>query len=185
MHWLDTMIVAAIGLGAVLGFVSGLFWQVARIASLVLAVLAAIFWHDAASALLRQWMLRDADAAVVQVSAYGAVFVVVYFSMYVVTRLIRVWLRATDLALPDRALGALVGAGKIALLAAAGCLFLRHASHPAAQDALERSALAPVLARAMEQGMTLVPPEYTRTVLDSFRDLQEAVARSQLKSREN
>src|SRR5687767_5077537 len=117
MHWLDTMIVAALGLGAVLGFVSGLFWQVARIASLGAAVLATISWHEAAAGALRQWVLRDAEPSIVQASAYVSVFLSVYIVLFIATRLIRVWLRATDLALADRMLGALLGAGKIALLA--------------------------------------------------------------------
>ena len=40
MHWLDTTLLAALSLGAVLGFVSGLFWQMARIVSFLAAVAA-------------------------------------------------------------------------------------------------------------------------------------------------
>ena len=35
MHWLDTTLLAFMGVASVLGFVTGFFWQVARIVGLV------------------------------------------------------------------------------------------------------------------------------------------------------
>ncbi len=177
MHWLDTTIVAALGLGAVLGFVSGLFWQIARIASLALAVVGTVLWHDSAVDHLRRWMLRDAEASIVHATAYIGVFLIVYIVMFLVTRILRGWLRATDLALPDRLLGGALGTAKIAVLVGVACLLLRHASHPTAQQALEQSSLAPVFAQSMEQAVALVPDDCTKIVLESFRQLQESVAR--------
>ena len=184
MHWLDTTLLMALGVGAVLGFVSGLFLQIARVASLALAVVATILLQDAAGQLLRTWVLRDADPAVIQASAYVTVFLTVYISLFLLTRLLRLWLRATDLAMADRLLGALLGTVKIALLLGGGCLLLRHAPHPTAQEWLDHSTLAPVFARGMEQTVALVPDEAKQPVLDSFRQLQEAM-RHHGKAKEN
>jgi hypothetical protein len=78
---LQAALLATLALGAILGFVSGLFWQIARIASLAVAVCATIFCHDAAADLLRQWALRDADPSVIQASAYVLVFLAVYVTL--------------------------------------------------------------------------------------------------------
>jgi membrane protein required for colicin V production len=185
MHWLDTMLILALLVGAILGFVSGLFWQVARIASLALAVMASILCHATAAQLLRDWLLRDAEPSVVQASAYVTVFIVVYMALFLVTRLLRMWIRATDLALFDRFLGAGLGAVKIALLLGVGCLLLQHAPQPSAQEWLNHSTLAPVFAQGMESAAALVPDDCKQPVLDSFRQLQEAMLRSQAKAKEN
>ncbi|MCI0684064.1 MAG: CvpA family protein [Gemmataceae bacterium] len=177
MHWLDTTILAAIGLGAVLGFVSGLFLQVARIASLALAVAATFLFHDPAAHWLRTWALRDAEPAIVDAVAYVAVFVTVYLALFVLTRLLRLWLRATDLAMADRFLGALLGAVKVAVISGAVCLVLRHTAHPAAQACLDRSTLAPTFARGAERAVAMVPDHVKQPVLDSFRQLQDVIAR--------
>ncbi len=184
MHWLDTVIIAALGLGAVLGFVSGLFWQLARIASLALAVAAAVLWHDQAIQGLRSWALRDTESSIVEVTAYVGVFLLTYLALFLVTRLLRTWLRATDLAMPDRFFGSFLGTAKAAALLGAGCLLLRHTSHPAAQEWLEHSHLAPVFASASEQVVAHLPEDYTKTALDTFRQLQETMARSQGKAKQ-
>jgi uncharacterized membrane protein required for colicin V production len=175
MHWLDTILLATLALGAILGFVSGLFWQIARIASLAVAVCATIFCHDAAADLLRQWALRDADPSVIQASAYVLVFLAVYVTLFVLTRVLRMWLRATDLALADRLLGAVLGTAKVAALAGLGCLLLRHTIHPAAQDLLDRSVLAPAFARGTERTVTLIPERYKQPVFECLRHMQDTI----------
>lgn len=185
MHWLDVTLLTTLAVGAVLGFVSGLFMQIARLATLAVAVITSILYHEEATNILRSWVLSDAQPGVVQACAYVSVFLVVYIILFLVTRLLRTWLRATDLALPDRLLGAMLGAGKIALLGGVVCLLLRHAPHPAAQDWLEHSTLAPVFAHGMEQTVAMIPEDCKQPVLDSFRKLQEAMARQQSKGNEN
>ena len=185
MHWLDVALLTTVAVGAVLGFVSGMFLQIARLATLAAAVSTSVLFHEEATKLLRDWLPRDADSRVVQACAYVSVFLIVYITLFLVTRLLRAWLRATDLALPDRLLGALLGAGKIALLAGVVCLLLRHAPHPAAREWLDHSTLAPVFARGMEQTVAMVPEHVKQPVLDSFRQLQEAMARGQMRAGEN
>src|SRR5262245_14265508 len=185
MYWLDVTLLTALTVGAVLGFVSGLFMQIARLTTLAAAVIASILFHDEATNIVRSWVLHDAGAGVVQACAYVSVFLIVYITLFLITRLLRAWLRATDLALPDRLLGAMLGLGKIALLAGIVCLVMRHAPHPLAQEWLERSTLAPVFARGMEQTVSMVPEDVKQPVLDSFRQLQEAMARGQMRAREN
>lgn len=177
MHWLDTTILTALALGAVLGFVSGIFLQIARIASLALAVAATFLFHEPAVQLLRTWVLRDAEPAIIDAGAYVTVLLTVYVGLFLLTRLLRLWLRATELALADRFLGALLGAAKIAVISGAVCLVLRHATHPAAQECLDRSTLAPVFARGAERAVAMVPDHVKQPVLASFRQLQDVIAR--------
>ena len=184
MHWLDTTLLIALAAGAVLGFVSGLFLQIARIASLGLAVVATILLHASAGQLLRAWVLREADPGVVQASAYVLVFLTVYISLFLLTRLLRMWLRATDLAMADRILGALLGSGKFALLLGAACLLLQNTAHPVAQEWLDHSTLAPVFARGMEKAVAVVPENYKQPVFDSVRQMQEALTHGQAKDKE-
>jgi uncharacterized membrane protein required for colicin V production len=101
----------------------------------------------------------------------------VYFALFLLTRLLRLWLRATDLALADRFLGALLGSAKAAVISGAACLVLRYASHPAAQECLDRSTLAPVFARSAERAVAMVPDRLKQPVLDSVRQLQDVIAR--------
>ena len=185
MHWLDTTILAAIGLGAVLGFVSGLFMQIARIAGLALAIAATFLFHEPAVHWLGAWLLREAEPAIIDACAYLTVFLTVYLALFLLTRLLRLWLRATDLALADRFLGALLGAAKVAVISGAVCLVLRYASHPGAQECLDRSTLAPAFARSAERAVAMVPDHLKQPVLDSFRQLQDVIARPQEKAKSN
>jgi membrane protein required for colicin V production len=176
MHWLDTTLLAALTLGAGLGFISGLFWQFARIASFVLAVYATIFLHDAAVHFLSSALMRDAEPGIVKGAAYLLVFLTTYVTLFLITRLLRGWIRSTDLAPLDRLLGALLGVGKIALVLGVACWALPRWPHPAPKDWHDQSSLAPLFARGFDVMLAQVPDSYKEPVLSSFEEWRDSVA---------
>jgi uncharacterized membrane protein required for colicin V production len=174
MYWLDTLLLALVGLGAALGFFSGFLWQIARILTLGIALLATIACNEPASLFLRDQLLRDADPRFAQASAYVLVFLLVYVALFLATRLLHEGIRAADLELLDRMLGGLFGAGKMALILGACCLAAANYPHPATRAWMTKSALAPVFADGMEHVLVIIPEEYKenlRGTLVSLRDL--------------
>lgn len=175
MHWLDTTLLAALSVGAVLGFVSGLFYQLARIASFALAVTATILLHEPATQMLREALLRDADASIVAATAYAAVFLSVYLVLLIVTRLLRTWLRSTDLAPLDRLLGAGLGLAKVALLLGLFCWTLPHWPQPGPRQWHAESALAGVFARSFDAALVRVPDDYKEPILQTLQSWRKSV----------
>ena len=168
MHWLDTTLLAALCVGAVLGFVTGLFWQLARIASFVLAVYATIFLHDAAVDVLRGSVLRELDGSIVGTAAYLTVFLLAYLLLFLVTRLLRSWIRSTDLAPLDRLLGAALGLGKVALVLAVVCWTMSRWPHPGPKEWHDASTLAALFARGVDSALIQIPDAYKQPILETF-----------------
>lgn len=177
MHWLDTTIVAVLLIGAVLGFLTGFLWQVARIAGLVLSAYCSATLHEPSCQLVRD-VFKDGDARIVSAAAYVLVFVLVYLGLYVCAMALKAAIRAADLENLDRLAGAVLGLAKSALLAGAVCLLLQYWSHPMTRDWMAQTKIAPAMAQAMEQGIALVPHEYKQSVLEGFSDLRERLAKS-------
>jgi membrane protein required for colicin V production len=178
MHWLDTTLLAALCLGAVLGFVSGLFWQLARIASFVLAVYATIFLHEPAVQLLRQSLPRDTEAGIVSAAAYLTVFLLAYLFLFLLTRLLRSWLRSTDLAPLDRLLGAGLGLGKVALVLAVVCWTLPRWPHPRPKEWHDGSTLASLFARGIDAALVQIPDTYKQPILETFEQWRTSAGSS-------
>jgi membrane protein required for colicin V production len=174
MYWLDTLLLALIALGAILGFFSGFLWQVGRILTLVLALFATVASNDTASRFCQEQLLRDADPRVSQVVAYVAVFLLVYIVLYLATRLLYEGIRATELVVFDRLLGGVFGAGKMALVLGLCCLAAANYPHATAHEWMAKSALAPAFANGIEHALVVIPDEYKenlRGTLVSLRDL--------------
>src|SRR5438105_3560910 len=113
MHWLDILILVVLGIGAAMGFASGLLWQVARIAGLGLSLYIAIVANaDATDWLGKHW--KDTSLAFNHIVAFVGVFLAVYLILYLITRLIHKAIKATKLEMMDRVLGALLGTVKMA-----------------------------------------------------------------------
>lgn len=168
MHWLDTTLLAALSLGAALGFLSGLFWQVARIVSFAAAVAATIFLHEPAVAFLSTAVLKNAEPALIKTAAYLGVFLLAYTVLFLVTRLLRMWIRSTEMAPLDRLLGALLGLGKVALVLAVACWALPRWPHAGAREWHDESTLAPLFARGFDAALTQVPERYKQPILERF-----------------
>ena len=179
MFWLDTTIIALLILGAILGAVSGLLWQVARILCVALSVYAAILLNEWASNLLLEALLKGAEPAVARAAAYLAVFLAMFFVLYHVIWLLDQAIRAVNLEPVDRLLGAGVGACKMGLVLAALCLGLTAYPNPTTKEVMEKSTLAPVLAEGMEMVLLVIPQEYKTELCNGLKNLRE-FARSQV-----
>ena len=179
MFWLDTTIIALLILGAILGAISGLLWQIARILCVALSVYAAILLNDWAANLLQESVLQGADPAVGRTLAYVAVFIAVFIVLYQVVWLLDHTIRAVNLEPADRLLGAGMGACKMGLVMGAICLGLTAYPHPTTKEVLEKSRLAPVLAEGMEMILLVIPQEYKTELCNSLKNLRE-LARTHL-----
>ncbi len=173
MFWLDTIIVALLILGAILGAISGLLWQIARILCVALSVYAAILLNEWASNLLQEALLKGAEPAVARALAYLAVFVAVFIVLYQVVWLLDQAIRAVNLEPVDRLLGAGMGACKMGLVVAAVCLGLTAYPNPSTKEVLEKSNLAPVLAEGMEMVLLVIPQEYKTELCNGLKNLRE------------
>jgi uncharacterized membrane protein required for colicin V production len=160
MYWLDTTILAILGVGAVFGALSGLLMQLARLVGFAVALYAAIACNDGASALVQRSFVQDADPLVARIVAYVVVFLVVYLSIFLTTVALERGMKAVKLQVVNRVLGALLGAAKLGLLLGALFLGVRHYPSDATREMMRRSTLAPVLAQGAENLVVALAAEY-------------------------
>src|SRR5947209_15620594 len=125
MYWLDVVLLVLLGLGAALGFWSGLVMQVARLVSLGSAIWATLALNEPATRLLHERVAPETNVGVLHGIAYIAVFLVVYIALFALSRLVYKLVRASKLVLLDRVTGAVLGAMKMALILAPVCLLLK------------------------------------------------------------
>jgi membrane protein required for colicin V production len=177
VYWLDTVIVAILLIGALFGAVSGLVWQIARVASFGVAIYAAIYLNDWATGVLRDLVLQGADPRVEMVLAYLLVFFVIYLAFFAATVLVERAMTVVCLQPLNKILGAGLGAVKAGLLL--GAIFLGMASYPHAetQEVMNRSSLAPALADGTQLVIVAIPQEYKDWLCAGIEQLRE-LARS-------
>src|SRR5262249_40957611 len=128
MNWLDSTIVAILGLGALLGAWSGLLRQMTRLVGFGVALVAAIYFHESASARISQQVLQDADPRVTSTIAYIFVFLTIYLGIFIVSLFLEHCVTAIQLQTVNRLLGAVLGLVKVALIL--GVIFLGVSSYP-------------------------------------------------------
>ena len=156
MHWLDIIILIVLAVGAVMGFCSGLLWQIARVVSLALSLYVAIVANaDVSHWIDDQW--KDANPAFSRIAAFIGVFVAVYLILYLITRIIHKAIEATQLKTLDRLLGAVLGAAKMGAIVACVCAVMAALAFPIFQEWFEHSTLAPHFARGTEVVVGWVP----------------------------
>ena len=171
MHWLDTTLLLLLACGAVLGFRSGLLWQVARICSLLGGGYAAILFHEQAVDLVRDRLLQGADARLIDVVAYVLVFVVTYGALLLIGRGCKTLVSFLGLGWIDGFLGAGLGAAKATILLAGLCLLAGRLHHPEVEQALAQSAFATQLSSGLEKSLALVPDDAKRNLADAVTQL--------------
>jgi uncharacterized membrane protein required for colicin V production len=178
MFWLDTTLVAILLLGALLGARSGLLWQVARLLSLAGALYASVTVNEPMTGYLQADVLQGADLRVARLVAYVAVFVAVYVALYLATNLVYRGLERAELPPVDRLMGSALGLAKAGLLSGAVCWALASWPHPATQDLMEQSAIAPALADGMDGLLHLLPGEWKSEIIDGVQGLHGLTRRS-------
>lgn len=173
MFWLDTTLLAALSLGAILGAMTGLIWQLARLLGLALSLYIAIAVNAPASSMMHEVFLQGADARLARLLAYVVVFASVYLVIYFVSRLVYAAIESTPLEPLDRLLGAALGLVKASVLLAIVCWGLASLQHPKTQETLERSLLAPTLANGMDMALHCIPPGVKTELQEGLDNLKE------------
>jgi membrane protein required for colicin V production len=159
MHWLDILILVVLGIGAAMGFASGLLWQVARVVGLCVSLYLAIVVNAEVTAWLgKEW--KDTNPAFNHIVAFVSVFIGVYLLLYLITRLIHKAIKATKLEMMDRVLGGVLGTLKMAAVVSCVCAVLTALALPLFQEWFEQSTLAPYFAKATEAVISWVPQDY-------------------------
>ena len=162
MYWLDTTILVLLALGAGLGAWTGLLKQIVRVVGLIAALAAAVFFHGWAADVLGQSVLQGSDPVVADGVSYVVVFVAVLLAFQVAALLLDRLLRAVKLKWADRVLGCVVGGLKTALILGAIALAaMILPPNPATTEAMQKSHIAPVLARGAYLAWQALPSSYT------------------------
>ena len=124
MGWVDWVFIGILALSVIVGLMRGLVYELMSLLGWLVAYFSA------------QWFAQDvgpylpvgtAGSAVNHATAFAAVFVGVLLLWGLVARLLRLFLHATPLSLPDRALGAAFGV--VVMLAMATVVTLTSLSH--------------------------------------------------------
>jgi uncharacterized membrane protein required for colicin V production len=160
MNWLDTAILAVLGLAAFFGARSGFVGQVARLLTLGLAIYGTLRLNAWATSLLAEAVLAGASPWLVRVTAYAAVFLIIYVVLHTITLFLERGVKAAQMQGLNRILGAFLGAAKAALILGAIFLGLTTFAPEASQVPLEQSSLAPVLRNGADRLFQAIPVEY-------------------------
>ena len=172
MHWLDIIILVLLGVGAAMGFWTGLLWQVARVVSLALAIYLAILANTPITDWLNdQW--KDVNPVVNCVVAFIAVFLVVYLVLYWITHLIHKAIKATKLETLDRLLGALLGILKMAALSACVLGMMAALDLEIFREWFKQAAIAPEFANGTDVAVRWIPQEFRDSANENIQQVRE------------
>jgi membrane protein required for colicin V production len=172
MHWLDIVILVVLGIGAAMGFCTGLLWQVARVVSLGLSLYVAFVTNNAAADWLdTQW--KDVTPAVNHVVAFIGVFLAVYLILYLTTRLLHKAIKASKLETFDRLLGALLGAAKMAAVAAGICAVMVALDMEIFKEWFAEAKIAPAFAKGSDVAVRMIPPQYREQIDDGVEQVRD------------
>ena len=172
MYWLDIIILVVLGIGAAMGFCSGLLWQVARLVSLALSLYLAIL----ANAGVTQWLeeqWKDVNPVANRVIAFIGVFVIVYLILYLITRLLHQAIKATKLETLDRILGALLGVAKMGAAVACICATMVAVDLPVFSNLLDQATLAPYFAKGTDVAISWIPQSYRDRADESVQQVRD------------
>ena len=175
MHWLDNTILAVLAAAAVLGAYSGLLMQAFRLLGFAAALYAATRFNSDTTDWLRDSVMRGADERSCTLAAYGIVFLGVYLAIFCATLLLERGLRAAQLQYINRGLGAALAVVKMGFLIGAVCYGLQQLSHQPISEVLDDSAMAPLLARSVEQAVSALPAEYKDDLSARWNQLRDAL----------
>jgi membrane protein required for colicin V production len=158
MHWLDIIILVVLGVGAAMGFYTGLLWQVARVVSLALSIYLAIIANTPSAEWLdEQW--KDVNPVINRIVAFVAVFLLVYLAFYWITHLLHKAIKASKLETFDRLLGSLLGAVKMAAIVACACGVMAALDLQIFKDWFAQAPMAAYFAKGTDVAVAWIPQE--------------------------
>ncbi len=172
MHWLDITILILLGVGAAMGFWSGLLWQVARVVSLALSIYLAILANTPSTEWLNeQW--KDVNPVVNRVVAFVAIFLAIYLLLYWITHLIHKAIKASKLETLDRLLGALLGVLKMSVIAAGVLGVMAALDLQIFREWFDQATLAPGFAKGTEVAVGWIPPEFREQANEGIQQVRD------------
>ena len=172
MHWLDIVILVVLGIGAAMGFCTGLLWQVARVVSLGLSLYLAILTNTvAADWLSEQW--KDVNPAINRVAAFIGVFLLVYLTLYFITRVIHKAIKESKLETFDRLFGALLGIVKMGAVVACVCAVMVALDLQIFKEWFGAASIAPYFAKTSEIAATWIPQGYRDRVDEGVVEVRD------------
>lgn len=162
MNWLDASILTLLVLGAALGALTGAFWQVARVAMVILGAIVAMRWGFWASGVLENRF----NPAVAAVFGYALAFLFAYLAAFAACSIVDEGLKLSDLKWLDRVMGAGLGAAKAtaAVLVALAGLSM-YPTREFSTD-MRSSVLAPLLLKGAESALPVEAKARVRWLLD-------------------
>jgi membrane protein required for colicin V production len=172
MHWLDIIILVLLGVGAAMGFWTGLLWQVARVVSLALSIYLAILVNTPITDwLTEEW--QDVNPVFDRVVAFIAVFLATYLILYWITHLIHKTIKATKLETLDRLLGSLLGILKMAALSACVLGMMAALDLEIFREWFKQASIAPEFAKGTDVAVRWIPQEFRDNANDSIQQVRE------------
>lgn len=169
MNILDYILLIPLVVGAILGYRKGLLMEIIAILSIVVGVLAVLYYSDYAINYLKQWM--KGDSWVISGAAVLVMFCLIIFIFYILGSLIKKVLNFTLLGTLDNFAGALIGIFKWGFMAGfiLWTLNLAHVTIP--ENYTKGSLIYPSLSKSTEfiisNTSKLLPS--TGNFLDQFR----------------
>ena len=158
MAWVDLFLLALLLLSAAVGFWRGLFFEVMSLLGWVVAYFAAVWFSPVAAPHIP---VGTPGGALNQLASVIGVFVAVLIVWALLSRLLRMLLRATPLSLIDRLLGAMFGVIRGVLI-----LLLIYAAVGwtpwSRSEAWAQSQVRPWLAVACKTLVPLLPASWNR-----------------------
>lgn len=157
MTGFDYLVLAIIGISAVLGFMRGLIKEVLSLVAYVAAFIAALWWGPVVSLWLGPWVSNDLLRVVL---AYGCVFILVLLLVGLVNVTLTTLIDRTGLSPADSGMGALFGVirGLFFVLVLVGL-----AGHTPLVNEIwwKESYLAPLAVQTIQQIKPNLPPAFS------------------------
>lgn len=172
MNWVDISLFVVLLLGTVTGFVSGLWWQVARLVILFVSAYATIFYHQPVG----EWLagkMPQTNPIALKGLAYFVTFGGVYLVLFLVAALIEKAMKAAQLKPMDRVLGGALGLIKGGLIS--GMILLGIVVIPIqslSQDIHASTLGVPVL-NATRAVILAIPEEQKKKIADWFEAMKK------------
>lgn len=172
MNWVDVSLAVVLLVGGVLGAISGLLWQVARLVIFAIAVYVTLYFHEPVGAWLAG-KLTGTSPTVLKGLTYFVAFAGTYLVLFVITILIEKALKAVELKPIDRLLGGALGAIKAALVCGVVLMGIVVVPVTSLQPDIEKSTLGPPILAGTRALILAVPEDQKKKITDWFEEVKE------------
>lgn len=122
MNWIDFIIIALLAFGLIQGFIDGLIIEIAELVGLVAGIWGAIHFSGWTAGLLEGWF--DMQASWTGIVAFAITFLAIVIAIYLIGKMIDSLMKAISLGFVVKALGAVFGVFKTALILSVIFVFL-------------------------------------------------------------